>query len=61
MVGELLVFWDGGEYRQHQTAEHQQETETQIHTQVSVNTLQYTENTEIKTHLALKVENKCTK
>lgn len=34
-VGYLLIAWDGGEHRQHQTAEHQQETVT--HTQRQVN------------------------
>lgn len=32
LVGESLVFADGGEHRQHQAAEHQQKTETQAHT-----------------------------
>lgn len=31
LVGELLVFGDGGEHRQHQAAEHQQKTGTKTH------------------------------
>lgn len=42
LVGELLMFWDGGEHRQHQAAEHQQKTETHNHTQVSKHTLKNT-------------------
>ena len=33
LVGELLVFLDGGEHGQHQAAEHQHETETHNYTQ----------------------------
>lgn len=38
LVGGLLVVRDSGEHRQHQAAEHQQETETHIITHKSVNT-----------------------
>lgn len=38
LVGDFLVVGDSGEHRQHQAAEHQQETETHIITLKSGNT-----------------------